>query len=307
MKKISYNDFIDRASKIHNFEYGYTNVKYVNSKTKISIDCNKHGEFFQTPFKHLSGQKCPKCSKVYKPTLKEFIEQARIIHGNTYDYSQTVYVNAKTPIVIICKRHGEFKMTPDNHIRGNKINNKGNGCKKCVGKIKCTEDFINHCSKIHHQKYNYSKTTFNTLSEKVSIICPDHGLFSQIAYSHLRGKGCAICMSSKGEKIIKNFLIENEILFKPQKTFKKCINPITGHMLKFDFYLLDFNVCIEYDGHHHYIEIPHWGGKEKLQKTQHSDLIKKNYCKKNKIKLIRIKYNNSFDPAVVLSQFIKKN
>lgn len=72
--KLTTEEFIERAKVFHP-EYDYSKVVYVNSHTKVCIICPIHGEFWMTPAKHLSGQKCPKCRGKYT-TKEDFIKQA---------------------------------------------------------------------------------------------------------------------------------------------------------------------------------------------------------------------------------------
>lgn len=118
--------FIKRARVIHNNKYDYSKVEYKAVKDKVLIICPDHGEFSQTPDSHLNGQRCSKCSKVYRYNTSEWIEKANNVHGERYDYSEVVYVNNSTKICIICKEHGEFWQRPANHI-------KGKNCPKCTG------------------------------------------------------------------------------------------------------------------------------------------------------------------------------
>jgi len=113
MKKLTTKEFINRAEKIHRNKYDYSLVEYVNTKTKIKIICKKHGIFEQTPNNHLCGKNCPKCHDYNKLTTKEFINKAEKDHGNKYDYSLVEYVNTKTKIKIICKKHGIFEQKPN--------------------------------------------------------------------------------------------------------------------------------------------------------------------------------------------------
>lgn len=117
------NEFIKSAEKIHDKKFNYSLVNYKNSKTKVKIICQKHGEFEQIPYEHLSGFGCSKCSRVKKLTTDEFIERARHTHNN-YDYSLVEYKNMHTKVNIICGRHGIFSQTPHNHL-------KFAGCPKC--------------------------------------------------------------------------------------------------------------------------------------------------------------------------------
>ena len=98
------------------------------------------------------------------------------------------------------------------------------------------------------------------------------------------------CSNSKGENIIKNILDDNKILYKEQKTFDD-LKASSGVYFKFDFYLPEYNCCIEYDGIQHF-EVWGWQTEEGLKKTQERDKIKDKYCKDNNIKLVRIPYTD---------------
>ena len=120
MKKITKKEFIHKAKNIHLINYDYSLVEYKNAKTKVKIICPIHEIFEQTPDSHLRGNGCPKCgleksSKKQRMSYEKFIEKAKIIHGDRYDYSLVEYINAKTKIKIICPIHGIFEQIPDNH------------------------------------------------------------------------------------------------------------------------------------------------------------------------------------------------
>ena len=122
-KKLTKEDFILRAREIHGWKYDYSKVEYVNIITPVCIICPKHGEFWQRPNDHLLGKGCLSCSGNKKKTTDEFIEKAKSVHGDKYDYSKVDYKGAHKKVCIICPKHGEFWQTPDNHFRF--------GCKKC--------------------------------------------------------------------------------------------------------------------------------------------------------------------------------
>lgn len=99
------------------------------------------------------------------------------------------------------------------------------------------------------------------------------------------------CLVSKGEEKIKNILKELNIFFVTQYAFENCINPSSGAKLKFDFYLPDLNLLIEYDGAQHYIVSGKWNDTaEELQERQKRDRIKDKFCLLNGYQLIRIPY-----------------
>lgn len=117
-KKLTTETFVEKAKKIHGDIYNYSKVEYINSSTKVCIICSKHGEFWQTPRRHLSGDRCPGCFKSEKKTTEQFIDESRVVHGNKYDYSKVVYNGNKKKIEIICPQHGSFFMTPLYHLQG---------------------------------------------------------------------------------------------------------------------------------------------------------------------------------------------
>lgn len=128
-----------------------------------------------------------------KLTTEEFIEKAKEIHGNLYDYSKVNYIDSRTKVEIICPEHGVFYMQPCNHT------NQKQGCPKC-GHVKraqtqtlSLDKFIEKARKVHGDKYDYSKVIYQKSSKKIIIICPEHGEFEQIANDHLQGKGCPYC------------------------------------------------------------------------------------------------------------------
>ena len=135
-----------------------------------------------------------------------FINKAKKVHGDKYDYSKVDYVNSQTKVCIICPEHGEFWQTPAEHVRGK-------SCPLCANikrgskKRLTIEEFINKSKKVHGNKYDYSKVEYKNASTKVCIICPEHGEFMQIPMAHINGEGCPKCAGKmlKTEDIIKKF------------------------------------------------------------------------------------------------------
>jgi hypothetical protein len=284
--KLTTKIFVDRCVKKYGDEFDYTLTKYVNQHTKIKIICKVHGEFEQTPNAHIRWGKCPKCNNKKAKTLNDFIDESNIAHNKKYNYELVEYKNNKTKVKIICPIHGIFEQTPLAHTRGQ-------GCKKCsiVNQRKDEKTFIIQ-SNILHGVYNYSLVKYVNAHKKVKIICEKHGVFEQSPNRHLRGDGCPICRESKGEKKISKILEGNKIIFIRQKKFDDCCDK---RKLPFDFYLPEYNMCIEYDGRQHFESVVGFGGDEEFSKTQKHDKIKNEYCKENNIKLIRIKYNENIN------------
>ena len=206
-------DFFIKAKIKHNNKYDYSKVVYINSRTKICIICPEHGEFWQTPANHLHGCGCPKCKNDKignnrRLTLFQFIEKAREVHGDKYDYSNVEYKNNSSKVCIIFPEHGEFWQTPANHLHGC-------GCQECCSlSKKNTNDFIKEAKLIHQNKYDYSKVEYINAKTKVCIICPIHGEFWQSPNSHLKGQGCPKCgviKSHIGKRKTKDEFIKDAI------------------------------------------------------------------------------------------------
>lgn len=220
-----------------------------------------------------------------KKTISDFIEKSKEKHGDKYDYSNVNYIDSRTPIVINCKTHGEFIQRPDSHIRGS-------GCIKCRNDKRRSnkDEFIEKSRKIHGDKYDYSNVEYKNADTPVSIICKTHGSFRQIPYSHLTARaGCPNCRESKGEIDVAKSLDGLSIKYIRNNKFIDCRGE-TGYPLPFDFYLPDYNMCIEYDGQQHYLPV---FGIDKFTRLKINDKIKDYYCEKNGIKLLRISYKIS--------------
>ena len=285
--KLTKELFIDKAVKIHGNRYDYSLVIYRGSTFKVKITCLVHGIFEQEPASHIRGRGCAKCYGNVNYTLEQFIKRATDTHNNKYNYSLVEYKNNHTKIKIICPEHGIFEQTPHNHLDNTA------GCKKCSNKLKSelrshtTDKFINKAKQIHGDKYDYSVVTYTKDFNKINIICKEHGMFEQMAGSHLQGTGCPKCNSSKGEEKIRNFLKHNNIQFEEQKRFAECIYK---KPLPFDFYLPKQKILIEYDGEQHFKPIELFGGKRNFMRVNKHDSIKNCFAVKNKYDLLRIPY-----------------
>ena len=296
MKRDTIDSFVLKAKKIHGEKYDYSKSIYANQDTKITIICKNHGEFNQRPDHHLAGHHCKKCStrndEIIKKRLKVFLKKAKKIHKNKYEYDFDSFINAKTKIKIKCPIHGFFEQTPDTHLRSE--------CKKCaINKTserqrKTLSDFLCQANKKHNNYYDYSKSIYLSNKKNIEIICPKHGTFWQTPGNHIQGKGCPECKTkSKGEIAIKLILQEKKIKFKKEKRFSDCINPLTKKKLRFDFYLENFNCCIEYDGKQHFEKISIWNNN--VEEYKYRDILKNEYCKNKNIKIFRINYKENVD------------
>ena len=193
-RKLTTAEFIKKATVVHGDKYDYSKVVYVNARSVITIICPVHGEFEQLPRSHyLVGCGCVRCSAdVKRSTTGAFIEKAKAVHGDKYDYSKVAYIGAKYNVTIICSIHGEFDQRATDHLAGH-------GCNCCgiANYASDTEQFIEKANALHGNKYDYSKVEYINNSTKVIIICAEHGDFEQIPNDHLDGHGCKSCMSKR--------------------------------------------------------------------------------------------------------------
>lgn len=100
---------------------------FAGSEKKVFWKCSKCGYEWEANINSRnSGYGCHRCANRERYTTNSYIQAAKKTHGDKFDYSKTIYVNSKTPIIIICKRHGEFTINPSEHLAGK-------GCKFCAG------------------------------------------------------------------------------------------------------------------------------------------------------------------------------
>ena len=279
-KKLTFEQFLEKSKLKHGEKYDYSLVKYQSSNRQVSIICPKHGMFQQKPYDHYNGNVgCPICGKK-KLNTEDFVEKSKLKHGEKYDYSLVEYgKNNVDEVKILCTIHGVFEQKPLLHLRGS-------GCPICSGNIKkTTEQFIEKSKLKHGEKYDYSLVKYKNKLTIVNIICPKHGIFQQRPDLHLQGFGCKICNESKLEKKVRDFLESKKIKFVPQKKFTDCKNVLP---LSFDFFLIEKNVLLECNGIQHYEPVEYFGGQKRYLKQKLNDNIKKNFCKKNGIRLLII-------------------
>ena len=130
MFRLTTEEFISRARRVHGNKYDYALVEYSVTRVPVKIICREHGEFEQKPTKHLSGHGCKTCGRLAaanarRSNTEQFIAKAKRVHGDKYDYSLVSYERNKLPVKIVCPAHGEFEQRPRSHLWGS-------GCRKCA-------------------------------------------------------------------------------------------------------------------------------------------------------------------------------
>lgn len=289
--RLSQEEIIKKIKNIHGDKYDYSKIIYTGMYDKIELICPLHGSFWMRPHNIISGgQGCPKCGRIrigkkLKLNTETFIEKAKKVHGDKYDYSKVNYINISQNVKIIChnidpitgKEHGELLQKPSDHLAGC-------GCRKCSNYYDYSvKEYIEKANIIHNNKYDYSKlpdkfTKYS--SNKITVICPKHGEFQILPYTHLHGVGCPVCNESNLEKHIAKLLENKSIKFERQKKFKWM------GLLSLDFYLSEYNTAIECQGRQHFIPVDFFGGENGLIETQKRDNKKFELCKENGIRII---------------------
>ena len=294
-ERMTTEEFIKRARAVHGDKYDYSNVEYVNSNTKIRIICPKHGEFSQLPHSHLFGSGCPECSRIKRTSENTFIQRAREVHGNKYDYSKVEYINKRTKVCIICPIHGEFWQRPHNHVHGKQ------GCPECGKKYarEWRKNDYNVFLKTSKERFgntysfpNIEKEYENSHS-KITIKCNKCGNeFVKIACDHITSPngGCKHCYfsKSKAEEEIGDF-ISKVIGDKSAISFNNR-NILKNNEL--DIYIKNKKIAIEFNG-------LFWHS----DKDKNYHLMKTEMCDNLGIRLIQIFEDEyTFHKDIVLSK-----
>lgn len=212
-------------------------------------------------------------------STEEFIERARIVHGDKYDYSKVNYTLRSNKIIITCPTHGDFEQVPNNHLNKN-------GCRLCwrAERSYDAEEFRKKAASVHGNKYDYSKVVYKNAMIKICVVCTQHGDFYCTPNNHLSSKsGCPRCKKSKGELAVISILSKHNIKYLDE--YK-----LPHYNFEYDFYLPELNVFIEFHGKQHYEPIDYFGGMETFKYTRKCDTMKKALAREYKIPLIELNY-----------------
>lgn len=359
--------FLNKAILIHNNEFDYSKMNFINNNTKIEIICKEGHHFFDTPKqhndtrKHKNGYGCNICSThISKYTAKSYIKKANEVHNNKYDYSlitNETFKNLKDIVYIKCPEHTVFPKNAGSHVYGygcNECNNhtakmtnciflkkakklyenkyeypnlnieNGNKskikilCKRKHITIKIVADHLNGsectmCNKIdkflilakntHLNRFDYSRINYiKNVNESVEIICSEHGVFEQKPCNHIKGYGCWLCSESNGERRVRLYLKNKNINHKREI---RITNELFNEM-RYDFYLPERKIFIEYDGEQHFD--PSYGSKHKLfERNNHKiDAGKDMYVSYISATLIRIHYKDFKNVETILDNILNK-
>lgn len=290
--KKSKEEFQNESNLKHNYEYLILG-DYIGTDDKIEIQhlvCG--GVFKQKPYKHLYNNKCPICFGK-NPLSKQIIQERSDVLNNSEYLVLGNYVNSQTHINIkhiVCGN--EFMQTPTNHLNHNRR------CPYCYGNQVKTNDIYQNESNLKHDNEYKLISDYISTHDKVTLehkLCGEQ--FDVIAFSHISGSVCPKCYgkTSLGEKRISKILDDNGIVYEKYKKFNGCKYK---NQLNYDFYLTDYNICIENDGVQHYEPVEYFGGVDSYNVTVIRDNIKTKYCIDNNIQLLRIRYDEDLDECM---------
>jgi G:T-mismatch repair DNA endonuclease (very short patch repair protein) len=268
--------YLEACLVAHNGRYSYDEASFSRTSDPIKVHCPDHGWFQQRLLHHMRGAGCPQCAGRGVDWVARFTS----VHGETYDYSRVVFRGYKEPVEVVCRKHGAFYQTPDNHFRGRQ------GCPSCArtlireSKQLSIEQFVERARAVHGNRFDYKMEQFeNMLSSQVHILCPDHGWFKQTPVNHLAGKvGCSRCnnMKSTPEDAVAAFLSRLTTVIQRDRTI---IGP-----KELDIYLPDHQLAVEYCGmywHSH-------GDKKDERKNKLRHAEKHRLCAEKGIRLITL-------------------
>jgi hypothetical protein len=312
-------DYCKKYAQERGFEILDSEINGAKTKLKfkhVCKDCDFHiTEMTWNQFH--SGQKCKKCSRKLSPSkniINNLCEEKGYICLNP-----EIYKNQFTELTFQHKCCGTIFVNCWKHLNRSEI------CPVCrltsisesrrknvafSGKdLTITDPEI---CKEWSSKNKLSPNLYTRGSgKKVYWKCKNgHEDYLCTVHNHVIGRGCPACNESRGEKEIAKYLDEYSIDFKREYSFKDCKKD--NRPLEFDFYILEKNILIEYQGEQHYKPVDfagrgiEWSNKEYL-KNQIRDKIKKDYSNNNNIKLLEIPYWDFERISEILTQELSLN
>lgn len=296
-KKKTHDEFVSEVYTLVNDEYSILS-EYVNNSTKVLFKhktCCKSFEMKPTNFLS-NGQRCPHCNSNFNKIKIEDIR--RLFEERNLTLLSDTYKNHKSKLLYRCNT-----CQNEHSVSYMDLKLKNNGCPYCAGNKKLTFDDIK--TKINNVEGYLVVSTNSEFKNVHSKLTIKHncGLTYKNSFNNFRnGQRCPFCsrrsasggMSKNVVKIIEYF-IEHNIKFEIEKKFDDL--KIKSRHARFDFYLSDLNLLIEYQGSQHFIPSGRFSA-EKVKSIQESDRLKKEYANNNSIDIEYILYNEETIPSL---------
>ncbi len=281
------NSFLERLNKKYNNKFDTSEVYYTTNKDKVTLTCkdcgykNKYRPDMLLATRTVRGcSECERLDKINrnKNTQEEFLKKAK--NNTKLDLSKGKYIGSDKPYLAICKKCGYNFFIKSNRII------LGQGCPKCNGRERTTEEAVKILKYIYKDQYDFSRFNYINSTKKSWVKCNKHNEWFLESFHSLKTnkkrKCCRKEWQSNANLYIKDLLDNWKIDNKPEYIFKDC-KYIKD--LKFDFYIPQKNIVIEYQGEWHYFDF-----KNNLKIQQIRDQIKRDYCKSHNITEIEIPY-----------------
>lgn len=208
---------------------------------------------------------------------KGWVNKAAKLYGQRYDYSDSIFTGSDDRVAIQCPVHGKFRQRVSFHLAGV-------GCKSChlESRFRTSKDFVLAAYSVHGDRYDYSRVEYRNNRKRVKIVCKKHGVFRVKPSSHVNhAVGCRKCKESKGEMAVGRYLDELGIAYISE--YK-----LPDYLYRYDFFLPNLNILIEFHGAQHYRPVRRFGGVKALTATRIRDAGKIVLAKANKLHLVVI-------------------
>lgn len=286
-KKSKYADLFYR--EVFNDGYEVIEGKYNGVRSFVKVKCPEGHVYDIKVYNFMRGGRCSEC--YYKSIRDEHFNKFRdLIKEESYCIKENeVYRGANEHIKIICPNGHEYNSTPHGFMCGNR-------CKVCDGSSKLTTNELkirvkNEVGNEYKVMDEYKGAHTNILFKHNNESCKHHEWYVK-PNDFMQGTRCPKCNSSKGEKLVSTYLNENNINYESEKTFRGL--ELKGK-LRYDFFIPEINILIEYDGKQHFEPVDFTSkGKEwaeyQFVETKKRDKIKTDYAKQIGLKLVRIPY-----------------
>lgn len=302
-RKLTREEYLFKCSKKQKVEWDYSRLDYQGMDYDVEIGCTIHGWFTQNAYSHSIGLGCKKCaddanSKRILLSKEEYLERVNKKYNFFFNYDKFEYKGMHSKTVVTCPIHGDYPVTPSNHLKRN--------CPDCgmeIRKIKITstkEKYLKKISKIHPTGYTYPRFNYIKSDIPAIITCGIHGDFEQLPFLHSRGHGCSKCGTgniSKPEIEVQEFVkgLGHEIVSNNRNIIKP---------YELDIYIPSLKKAIEFNG-----DWWHYNPKNPKCRGEEYHQMKTEMCKKIGIKLLHVKEldwkNNNTKSKKEIKNFLK--
>lgn len=308
--RLTQEKFIEKVENQYPGEYTILS-SYTTSREKVLIKHNICGyEWKVNPWNLIQGKikKCPLCSNKWKRTTEDFKQEVKTLYGKEYLVIGK-YKSTNTPLLMLHTTCGHTFMRMPRELKNGIL------CPHCrrPNYYENTESFNIRMYEKYKNKYSLM-SEYKSAREKISVLCNKCGnVWDATPDNLMHGHGCPKCTLSHGEDRIDAWLLQNGFNFKRQYCDKRCKDI---RALRFDFAVFDSNekiiLLIEYDGKQHSkptrfkSNMSNEVCEKNLADVQKKDSIKNDFCRREKINLLRINYKEFNDIEKILEKVLRK-